>query len=162
MPIRERSVWWPILEDPPPEPVVGVGGLAYRDLDCRRRADDVSGMKRETLVAGRDLVIFLVKLSIDASKDGVLFFGALGAAGLDLVFGLEGNRRLFYKVMKAGERFDHYLNLHGALKTADPTKDGLFGASKAGSDTLLGKMEMIVRGGDEPRGGIPPDHKDRN
>ena len=119
-------------------------------------------MKRETLVAGRDFVIFGVKLWIDAGKDTVLFFGAIIAFSADLIFRREGDRRLFYKLMRAGEKFDHYLNLHGALKTADPTKDGLFGASKAGSDTMLGQMEMIVRGGDEPRGGTLPEHKDPN
>lgn len=134
---------------------MGSGGAVRGapDLDPRRSDDDVSGMKRETLVAGRDLVIFLVKLWLDAGKDGVLFFCAIGASSLDVIFRLQGDRRLFYKVMKAGERFDHYLNLHGALRTTDPAKDGLFGASKAGSDTMLGTMEMIVRGGDEPRGG---------
>ena len=29
--------------------------------------------------------------------------------------------------------------------------DGLFGASESGSDTLLGKVEEMVRGGDVPR-----------
>lgn len=116
-------------------------------------------MKRETMVAARDLVIFGVKLWIDAGKDTLLFFGAIGAFSADVVFRREGDRRLFYKLMRAGEKFDHYLNLHGAVKVADPSKDGLFGASKAGSDSLLGTMEMMVRGGDEPRDpSLPHDH----
>ncbi len=119
-------------------------------------------MKRETMVATRDLLIFGVKLWIDTGKDAVLFFGAIGAFAADILFRREGDRRLFYKLMRAGEKFDHYLNLHGAVKRADPAKDGLFGASKAGSDTLLGQMEMIVRGGDEPRGMKPPHDQDVN
>jgi hypothetical protein len=110
-------------------------------------------MKRETVVASRDLVIFGVKLWIDAGKDTVLFVGAIVAFSADLVFRREGQRRLFYRLMRVGEKFDKWLNLHGALETADPARDGLFGASKAGSDTLLGKMEMLTRGGDEPRDG---------
>jgi hypothetical protein len=113
-------------------------------------------MKRETRVALRDLLIFCVKLGIDGAKDTVLLFGAVAAFAADLIFRLEGDHRLFYRVMRKGEKFDHWLNLHGALKTADPDSDGLFGASKAGSDSLLGKMEMMVRGGDEPPGDEPP------
>jgi hypothetical protein len=30
-------------------------------------------------------------------------------------------------------------------------EDGLFGASEAGTDNLLGQIEQLVRGGDEPR-----------
>jgi hypothetical protein len=110
-------------------------------------------MKRETRVASRDFLIFCAKLWIDAAKDTVLLFAAILSFSTDLIFRREGERRLFYKTMRVGEKFDHWLNLHGAVKRADPTKDGLFGASKAGSDNLLGKMEMIVRGGDEPRDG---------
>lgn len=116
-------------------------------------------MKRETAVAGRDLVIFGVKLSLDAAKDSVLLVGAIIAFAVDIIFRRYGDRRLFYKVMRAGEKFDKFLNLHGAVRSADPTKDGLFGASQAGSDSLLGQMEMIVRGGDEPRGGPPPSER---
>jgi len=54
--------------------------------------------------------------------------------------------------MRSGEKFDKWLNLHGALENADPEHDGLFGASEAGSDTLLGQIEQAVRGGDQPRG----------
>lgn len=34
---------------------------------------------------------------------------------------------------------------------ADGGEDGLFGSSKAGSDTLVGRLEQWARGGDEPR-----------
>ena len=67
-------------------------------------------MKRETVVAARDFVIFGMKLWIDAGKDTVLFFGAIGAFSADLIFRREGDRRLFYKLMRAGEKFDRYLN----------------------------------------------------
>jgi hypothetical protein len=60
-------------------------------------------------------------------------------------------RRLLYRVMQLGERFDLWLNLHGALARGEDTGDGLFGGSKAGSPTLVGRLEQMVRGGDEPR-----------
>jgi len=69
---------------------------------------------------------------------------------LDLFFGGR-RRRLFYKVIRLGERIDLWLNLHGALSKAEETGDGLFGGSRAGSKTMLGQLEQAVRGGDEPR-----------
>ena len=72
------------------------------------------------------------------------------AVVLDLLF--SGRRkRLLYKVMHLGERFDLWLNLHGALTRGEATGDGLFGGSRAGSETMVGKLEQLVRGGDEPR-----------
>ncbi len=109
-------------------------------------------MRATRLVLIRDFVIFLIKLVLDALKDGFLFHAAIVAVVLDLFFSGR-RRRIFYAVMKLGERFDLWLNLHGALSAEDTgNADGLFGASKAGSDNLLGKLEQAVRGGDEPRG----------
>lgn len=103
----------------------------------------------------RDFIIFLIKLVLDALKDVLLFKASIIAVILDLFFGGK-RRRIFYAVMRFGERFDLWLNLHGALSDpGDGTGDGLFGSSKAGSDNLLGKLEQAVRGGDEPRGSTP-------
>ncbi|MEQ9570261.1 MAG: hypothetical protein RLN75_08745 [Longimicrobiales bacterium] len=102
----------------------------------------------------RDLVIFLVKLAIDGLKDLALMNLALGAALLDLISGGGTRPRLFYSVLRLSERFDLWLNLNGAMEkmeSGEAGDDGLFGASTAGSDTLLGKIEELVRGGDEPR-----------
>ena len=68
----------------------------------------------------------------------------------DLIFKRHGERRFFYRVMRVSERFDLWLNLHGAALPAECDEDGLFGVSEAGSNTLLGKLEQITRGGDEP------------
>jgi hypothetical protein len=98
----------------------------------------------------RDFLIFWLKLWLDGAKDLMMIWLSAVAVILDLFFG--GRRkRLFYKVMRLGERIDLWLNLHGALSKGDETGDGLFGASRAGSPTLLGKLEQAVRGGDEPR-----------
>lgn len=97
----------------------------------------------------RDYLIFTVKLAIDGFKDVALFQIASIAVLADLLRG-EGHDRLFYKVVRLSERFDLWLNLNGAVKELEKgqTDDGLFGASTAGSDTLLGKMEGWVRGND--------------
>ena len=57
----------------------------------------------------------------------------------------------FYRVLRISERFDLWLNLHGAAELAETDPDGLFGVSEAGSDSLLGALEQMTRGGDEPR-----------
>jgi hypothetical protein len=109
--------------------------------------------KRSVMI--RDLIIFLVKLAIDGLKDLVLMNLAIGAAVLDVISGGGKRPRLFYSVLRLSERFDLWLNLNGAMEkmeSGEAGDDGLFGASTAGSDTLLGKIEQLVRGGDTPRG----------
>lgn len=95
-------------------------------------------------------MIFWLKLWLDGFKDVFMIQLSAIAVAIDLIFG--GRRkRLFYKVMRLGERIDLWLNLHGALTQGDETGDGLFGGSKAGSPTLVGQLEQAFRGGDEPR-----------
>lgn len=107
----------------------------------------------------RDLIIFLVKLAIDGLKDLALMNLAIGAAILDVLAGGGKRPRLFYSVLRLSERFDLWLNLNGAVEKMDSGEagdDGLFGASTAGSDSLLGQIEQLVRGGDTPRGSGTP------
>jgi hypothetical protein len=103
-----------------------------------------------TKVSVRDFAIFQLKLVIDGLKDGAVFGLSFAAFAVDLVFKLHGKRRLFYKVMRISEKFDLWLNLHGAAEGAESDSDGLFGRSKAGSDSMLGKLEEILRGDDVP------------
>jgi hypothetical protein len=37
------------------------------------------------------------------------------------------------------------------MSRGEESEDGLFGGSKAGSDSFVGQIEQAVRGGDEPR-----------
>jgi hypothetical protein len=102
----------------------------------------------------RDFAIFQVKLLIDAAKDGILAALSVGALVLDLLSGGGRRPRLFYSVLAMSERFDLWLNLSGAvsrLETEQLDDDGLFAASDAGSDSLLGKIEEMVRGGDREK-----------
>lgn len=102
----------------------------------------------------RDFFIFQLKLVLDGLKDVVVFNVSIVAVILDFLSGRGRRPRLFYSVMRLSERFDLWLNLHGVVDRmeAGEDSDGLFGASEAGSDTLVGRLEQIVRGGDEPRG----------
>ena len=102
----------------------------------------------------RDFMIFWGKLWVDGFKDSLLIVLSVAALAIDLPF--KGKKkRVFYQVMRFGERVDLWLNLHGALTRGEATDDGLFGGSRAGADTMLGQLEQAVRGGDIPRGKKP-------
>ncbi len=103
-----------------------------------------TGTPRGVLI--RDLLIFQLKLVIDGFKDIAVAQAALFAAILDLLIGGSQRGRWFYLVMRLSERFDLWLNLNGASRAARHHPDGLFGVSQAGADTLLGKVEELVRG----------------
>ncbi|HEX2093070.1 MAG TPA: hypothetical protein VHG28_11735 [Longimicrobiaceae bacterium] len=100
-------------------------------------------MSRGVLV--RDLVLFQLKLALDGLKDIVLLQASLAAAVLDLVFMRFTRGRLFYGVLRLSERVDLWLNLYGAAEGAGRDRDGLFGRSRAGDATFLGKLEELVR-----------------
>lgn len=104
-------------------------------------------------VTFRDFAIFQTKLLLDGFKDLFVFNLSIGAMLIDLLSGRGKKPRLFYSVLRTSERFDAWLNLHGVVQRMDETggEDGLFGASDAGSDSLVGRIEQWVRGGDEPR-----------
>lgn len=106
-----------------------------------------SGVPRSVIF--RDLVLFQLKLFLDGLVDVTLAPLSIAAAALEILFGGERRGRLFYAILRFGERADLWLNLYGASRKAD--RDGLFGGSKAGSDSYLGELEQRLRGGDEPR-----------
>ena len=98
----------------------------------------------------RDLAIFQLKLVMDGVKGMLVLQLSVVAAVFDLVFGRPGRSLLFYRVLRLSERFDLWLNLYNASGSAGANKDGLFGASRAGSDALVGKLEELVRQRVEP------------
>jgi len=113
----------------------------------------------------RDFVIFQVKLALDGFKDMVVFGLSIGAIALDFIAGRGKRPRLFYSVVRVSERWDMWLNLHAAARKLEEGEgegeDGFFGVSEAGSDTLIGQIEQLVRKGDQPKGrerstGDPP------
>lgn len=56
-------------------------------------------------------MVFLVKLWIDGLKDIVLTFAALGALAHDFVSHDSARPQLFYRVVRAGKKFDEQLDL---------------------------------------------------
>jgi hypothetical protein len=89
----------------------------------------------------RDLLIFQLKLGLDGIKDMILSPLAIGATFLDFFTGPGPDGPRLYKVLRMGERFDLWLNLYDASDRAGRHRGGLYGVSRAGSDTLLGRLE---------------------
>jgi hypothetical protein len=108
-------------------------------------------LEAERKVVLRDFAIFWLKLLLDGAKDVVLLPVATAVILIDLISGRGRRPRLFYSLLRQSERFDLWLNLNGALDEMERGNDddGLFGASRAGSDTLLGEIEKIVKGKEE-------------
>ena len=98
----------------------------------------------------RDAGIFMLKLWLDGLKDITLTACAVGALAIDVFLRRRAEDYLFYKVVRAGERFDLWLNLYGAAEEGAQSKEGLFAASHAGDKSFLGKLEEIT-GGERPR-----------
>jgi hypothetical protein len=93
----------------------------------------------------------MLKLWLDGLKDVALTAAAAFALLVDLVRSKKSERYLFYRVIRAGERFDLWLNLYGAADAGSRSAEGLFGASKAGDRTFLGKLEELTGGERERR-----------
>lgn len=102
--------------------------------------------QKEGAVVLRDLAVYQVKLIVDGLKDLAMIWVSIGAAVLDVIRPTGQRGRRFYATMRAAERFDRWLNLYGASEVAGDEEEGLFGASRAGADSLLGKLEEMVLG----------------
>ena len=122
----------------------GEGPSAEPSTPCRERPMEPL-INNGHRVLYRDLMIFQLKLFLDGLKGFFLMQLSIGAALIDLLFGRQGRPLLFYRVLRLSERFDLWLNLYGPAANAEKTADGLFGASAAGSNSLLGKLEQLVR-----------------
>lgn len=113
----------------------------------QNRKDEAGSVSRWVIL--RDLFLFQLKLFLDGLIDVTLSPLSIAVAAVEIFFGGERRGRLFYSILRLGERADLWLNLYGASRHADA--DGLLGGSEAGSDSLLGELELRLRGGDEPR-----------
>lgn len=103
----------------------------------------------------RDFLIFQMKLFLDGMKDLLAIWLSTGAIILDVIAGRGKRPRLFYSVVRASEKFDRWINLHSVLEEMDAadSDDGLFGGSRAGDGTFVGRLEKMVRGEEEGRPG---------
>lgn len=102
-------------------------------------------------IAFRDLIIFQVKLFLDAFGDALLSPLAVVAFVVDLLPG-RAMKGTFYRVLRAGEKWDRWLSLYRPSHEAGQTGEGLLGASQIDADTFLGKVEEVVKAKHAGRG----------
>jgi hypothetical protein len=116
----------------------------------------VRGPSKSVLI--RDLLIFEVKLLLDGLGDLVLSQVAILALIWDLIRGGPETGKTFYRVLRAGEKWDLWLNLYRPATDAQQSSEGLLEAGLADANSLLGKIESIVK--DRSRGGSGADRGD--
>lgn len=90
-----------------------------------------------------DVVIFQIKLGLEALLDIALIPISLAAAGLDFVLGNWRRPRLFHAVLRVGERCENWIDLWGIPARQAEDRPG-------GVDALLRNVEAAVR---DPRTG---------
>lgn len=98
----------------------------------------------------RDFLIFELKLLLDGLVD--LIMAPLGAVAFvsELLFPGSNFGRRFYGVLRMGERWDRWLSLYQPSQEAEQSPEGLIGASSIGADSLIGKIEEMIRQGRLP------------
>ena len=83
-------------------------------------------------------------LALDGFKDLVAFNLSIGAILLDFLSGRGQRPRLFYSVVRASERFDRWLNLHGAVRRNEG--DGVPDPSvtEVDDDSIVTEIERLI------------------
>ena len=86
----------------------------------------------------RDVVVFQIKLGMEAVLDLTLIPVSLAAAALDLLLGNWRRPRWFHAVLRFGERCEHRIDL---WRVATPG----VGASQSEVDAVMRSIETLVR-----------------
>ncbi len=85
----------------------------------------------------RDVVVFQIKLGLEAIVDITLIPVSLAAAALDLVLGNWRRPRWFHTVLRFGERCERRIDLWGAGLAGETDPDSEIDAIVRGIETLL-------------------------
>ncbi len=88
----------------------------------------------------RDVLVFQVKLALDAMRDVILVPVSLGAALLDLVSSGERTGRSFYRVFAMGKRTDIWINLFDTYGNPDESPE----AANTTVDSLVAQFEALL------------------
>jgi hypothetical protein len=86
----------------------------------------------------RDVLVFQVKVGMEAVLDITLIPASLAAAGLDLLLGNWRRPRVFHAVLRFGERCEQRINLWGIAVPAGS-------ASRADVDSLIASIQTLAR-----------------
>jgi len=85
----------------------------------------------------RDVMVFQVKLGMEAVLDITLIPVSLAAAGLDLLLGNWRRPRWFHAVLRFGERCEHRINLWGVAAHGVDTPPSEIDAVMRSIETLI-------------------------
>ena len=86
----------------------------------------------------RDVVVFQVKLGMEAVLDLTLIPVSLAAAALDLLLGNWRRPRWFHAVLRLGERCEHRINLWGVATHGED-------APQSEVDAVMHSIETLIR-----------------
>ena len=86
----------------------------------------------------RDVVVFQIKLGMEAVLDITLIPVSLAAAGVDLLLGNWRRPRWFHAVLRFGERCEHRINLWGVAAPGDD-------APQPEVDAVMRNIEALIR-----------------
>jgi hypothetical protein len=100
---------------------------------------------RETIPANRwqffrDVLVFQMKLVLDAIRDVILFPVSIGAALLDLVSSGERTGKSFYRVFAMGRRTDVWINLFDTYGSPDESSAD----ADTTVDSLVAQLEALL------------------
>jgi hypothetical protein len=88
----------------------------------------------------RDVLVFQMKLVLDAIRDVILFPVSIGAALLDLVSSGEQTGRSFYRVLAMGRRTDVWINLFDTYRSPDESSAD----ADTTVDSLVAQLEALL------------------
>ena len=86
----------------------------------------------------RDVVVFQIKLAMEALLDLTLIPVSLAAAGIDFLLGNWRRPRWFHAVLRFGERCERRIDLWGVASSGPE-------ASQSDAEVLLRNIELLVR-----------------
>lgn len=84
-----------------------------------------------------DVVVFQIRLGMEAVLDLTLIPASLAAAGIDLLFGNWRRPRWFHAVLRFGERCERRIDLWGVAKVDAGERDAEIDAVMRGIETLI-------------------------
>jgi hypothetical protein len=84
-----------------------------------------------------DVIVFQIKLGLEAVLDITMIPASLAAAGLDLVLGNWRRPRLFHAVLRFGERCERRIDLWGAGAAGENEPDSEVDAIVRSIETLM-------------------------
>lgn len=121
--------------------------------------NDTSQSPHWTLI--RDLAVLQVKLIVDGFRDLLLLPASIIAAIISLGRTQDGKPGPeFYRLLAAGKRSEHFINLFGALRNAPASVDPQETSGGAEMDDIVSRVESFVV--DEyKRGGVTAQAKSR-